>query len=207
MAQQAVWMFSDLPEDLILSLEKDLTRFDDSLDASLVSNGRLNQTIRNSRNAWIPAQHWVAGFLWHYVNMANRENFKYDISHIDGNSIQYTRYEVGEYYKWHQDAGIACSSTYNLNLKDKKEIYNSHLESQTEQLRKLSVIVQLSNPEDYEGGNVQMMTEDGSGNTYFIPRQRGTVVVFDSRTQHRVLKVTKGVRKSIVAWCVGPRWR
>ena len=38
--------------------------------------------------------------------------------------------------------------------------------------------------------------------SYITPRQRGTIVLFDSRTQHRVLKVTKGVRKSIVGWTV-----
>ena len=43
------------------------------------------------------------------------------------------------------------------------------------------------------------------GNVIFAPRKRGTVVLFDSRTQHRVLKVTKGTRKSIVGWVVGPR--
>ena len=33
------------------------------------------------------------------------------------------------------------------------------------------------------------------------------MILFDSRTQHRVLKVKSGVRKSIVGWTVGPRWR
>ena len=48
---------------------------------------------------------------------------------------------------------------------------------------------------------------DETGKSYFAPRKRGTVILFDSRTQHRVLKVTKGVRKSIVGWTVGPRWK
>ena len=41
-----------------------------------------------------------------------------------------------------------------------------------------------------------------AGNSYFAPRKRGTIVLFDSRTSHRVLKVTKGTRKSIVGWTV-----
>jgi len=65
--------------------------------------------------------------------------------------------------------------------------------------------MQLSDPEDYEGGNLQLMDENGK--TYFAPRTRGTIIIFDSRTQHRVLKVTSGVRRSIVAWVVGPRWK
>ena len=65
--------------------------------------------------------------------------------------------------------------------------------------------MQLSDADDYEGGNVQMMDEGGT--SYIAPRTRGTIVLFDSRTQHRVLPVTKGVRKSIVGWTVGPRWK
>ena len=52
-----------------------------------------------------------------------------------------------------------------------------------------------------------MQLLDEMGNSYFVPRKRGTIVLFDSRTMHRVLKVKKGVRKSIVGWTVGPRWK
>ena len=58
---------------------------------------------------------------------------------------------------------------------------------------------------DYEGGNVQLLDE--AGESYIVPRQKGCIVLFDSRTQHRVNRVTKGVRKSIVGWTVGPRWK
>ena len=71
-----------------------------------------------------------------------------------------------------------------------------------EMVRKLSFAMQLSDPDDYEGGNVQFLDE--FWNSYFAPRKRGTIVLFDSRTSHRVLKVTKGTRKSIVGWTVGP---
>ena len=70
---------------------------------------------------------------------------------------------------------------------------------------KISFAMQLSDPDDYEGGNVQLLAEDGS--SYLVPRHRGTICLFDSRTQHRVLKVRKGTRKSIVGWVVGPRWK
>jgi PKHD-type hydroxylase len=65
--------------------------------------------------------------------------------------------------------------------------------------------LQLSDPDSYSGGNVQLLAEDGS--SYIAPRKRGTIVLFDSRTQHRVLKVTKGCRRSIVGWVCGPRWK
>ena len=63
----------------------------------------------------------------------------------------------------------------------------------------------LSDPDEYEGGNLQMM--NGERQTYVISRQKGGLVVFDSRTTHRVQKIKKGIRKSIVGWVVGPRWR
>ena len=69
----------------------------------------------------------------------------------------------------------------------------------------MSFSLLLSDPDTYEGGNLQLLSEDGK--SYIAPRQRGTIILFDSRTQHRVQKVTKGVRKSLVGWTVGPRWR
>ena len=172
---------------------------------SLLMGDALNKEMRNSQNAWIPTTHWIGGFLWHYIQRANRENFLYDLRNIDGESIQYTRYDVGQYYKWHNDAGIAGSykpvSSGNHNQGLAQDFVNENIEL----VRKLSFVVQLSDPDDYEGGNLQLLDEGGK--PYIAPRRRGTVILFDSRTQHRVQKVTKGVRKSLVGWTVGPRWK
>jgi len=48
---------------------------------------------------------------------------------------------------------------------------------------------------------------DNSRKTFFAPKQRGTMIIFDSRTPHRVRKVKSGMRKSLVGWVVGPRFR
>ena len=48
---------------------------------------------------------------------------------------------------------------------------------------------------------------DESNKNYIAPRQKGSLIIFDSRTKHRVCKVRSGVRKSIVGWVVGPRWK
>ena len=48
---------------------------------------------------------------------------------------------------------------------------------------------------------------DNSRKTFFAPKQRGTVIMFDSRTPHRVRKVKSGLRKSLVGWVCGPRFR
>ena len=165
----------------------------------------LNKEKRNSQNTWIPTTHWVAGFLWHYVQRANRENFLYDLRNIDGESLQYTRYEAGQFYGWHNDAGLATQYKPQSVGNRAEGLANDFVNENIELVRKLSFSLQLSDPDDYEGGNVQIMNE--SGTSHFVPRKKGAIVLFDSRAQHRVLKVTKGTRKSIVGWTVGPRWR
>tara|TARA_R100000030_G_scaffold26286_1_gene19141 strand:+ start:582 stop:1109 length:528 start_codon:yes stop_codon:yes gene_type:complete len=173
-------------------------------DSRLIGDA-LNKDKRNSQNAWIPSQHWVGGFLWHYVMRANRENFLYDLRCIDGESIQYTRYAEGQFYNWHNDAGLA-SQYKPVSVGNRAEgLGQDFLNENIEMVRKLSFVLQLSDPDDYEGGNLQMLDE--SGRLYVAPRQRGTVILFDSRTQHRVQKIKSGVRKSLVGWTVGPRWK
>ena len=162
MAFQTQWYFSSLPEDIVEIIEKNLTE-----DSS------------------IPDSSWVGGFVWHYIIRANRENFCYNLSNLDGDSIKYKVYNEGDGQTWHVDA--------------------KPLEEEDEQVRKISFTVQLSDVDDYEGGNVQMLDEGGQ--MYNVPRQRGTVIVFDSATQHRVTHVTKGKRKSLVGWAVGKGWK
>tara|TARA_B100002051_G_scaffold227781_1_gene224045 strand:- start:91 stop:723 length:633 start_codon:yes stop_codon:yes gene_type:complete len=210
MALQSVWFFTGLPSDIINSLEKDLEKhFDDMGDSKLISNV-LDEDVRKSKNTWIPTTHWITGWLWHYVQAANRNNFLYDISFIESESMQYARYGVGEYYHWHSDTSIpvqykpqiqisATESTTDDNyLRERAAIKN-------ELVRKISFSLQLSDPDDYEGGNIQFIDE--SNQNYIAPRQKGSLIIFDSRTKHRVCKVRSGVRKSIVGWVVGPRWK
>ena len=211
MALQSVWFFTGLPSDIINSLEKDLeNHFDDEMGDSKLINDVLDKNIRKSKNTWIPTHHWITGWLLHYVEMANRNNFLYDISYIESESMQYASYGVGEYYHWHTDSSIAVhykpqfqtsarESTKDDNyLRERTSIEN-------ELVRKISFSLQLSDPDDYEGGNIQFIDE--SNQNYIAPRQKGSLIIFDSRTKHRVCKVRSGVRKSIVGWVVGPRWK
>ncbi len=205
MAFQTIWYQTELNPKIIETIEEDLTdKFQEQMGDSRLMGDSLNRDKRNSKNAWVPTTHWTAGLVWHYVERANRENFLYDIRNIDGESMQLTQYGIGEFYGWHNDAGISGQykpvSVGNHHEGRAQDYLNENLEL----VRKLSFVVQLSDPDDYEGGNLQLLAEDGK--SYFAPRKRGTVIVFDSRTQHRVLKVTKGVRKSLVGWVVGKRW-
>jgi PKHD-type hydroxylase len=73
-------------------------------------------------------------------------------------------------------------------------------------MRKLSYTLQLSHPDDYTGGQVQLWDESRKM-SFFIPKEKGTLCIFDSRTRHRVLPVKEGKRFALVGWAVGPRWK
>tara|TARA_R100000908_G_C3716229_1_gene120829 strand:- start:298 stop:927 length:630 start_codon:yes stop_codon:yes gene_type:complete len=209
MAYQSVWYFTNLPEEIVEILDKDTLKFfDENMMSSQVGGNRIWKKKRDSKNAWIPTTHWIGGFVWHYIMRANRENFLYDLTHIDGESIQYTKYEEGQFYDWHQDGGLEeyyRPEVVSSKNENKEESIRNFLNKNTECVRKLSFVLQLSDPDDYEGGNLELIDE--SGKRYIAPRKRGTMILFDSRTKHRVNKVTKGCRRSLVGWTVGPRWR
>jgi PKHD-type hydroxylase len=206
MAFQSIWYYTDLPEDVIKIIEKDLEeKFEEQMSDSRVHGDLLNKDKRNSQNAWVPSTHWIGGFMWHYIERANRENFLYDLRCIDGEAIQFTKYTEGQFYGWHNDAGLATQYK-PVSVGNRQDgLAEDYLNEKVEMVRKLSFVLQLSDPNDYEGGNLQLLDE--SGRSYIAPRKRGTMILFDSRTQHRVIKVTKGVRKSLVGWTVGPRWK
>jgi PKHD-type hydroxylase len=82
-------------------------------------------------------------------------------------------------YGWHQDFGGGIS-------------------------RKLSMAVQLSDPSEYDGGALQVMT---SGEPQSIPKKRGMIAVFPSYILHQVTPVTRGSRQSLVAWVSGPPFK
>ena len=211
MAYQSIWYYTNIPNKIVDILEEDLAEnFDPQLQDSRVGTGdygTVDKEKRNARNAWVPTSHWIGGFVWHYVMRANRENFLYDLDNIDSESLQYTVYGEGQYYGWHNDADLAShyKPTSAGNRGNGDEIASDFINENCEKVRNLSFSLLLSDPETYEGGNLQIMDE--AGKSYIAPRQRGAIILFDSRSQHRVQKVTKGVRKSIVGWTVGPRWK
>ena len=207
MASNVCWEFTELPVEIIDILENDIQKFDESVKPSRTTGDHENTNIliRNSQNTWIPTSHWIAGYLWYYVSKINRDNFLYDIIDIDSQTLQYTHYQEGQYYTWHSDTAL-------LDYHKPQEVYRSGANRAKEEMiqageyvRKLSFTLQLSDPTDYRGGEVEFL--DCEGQRFLAPKQRGTMIVFDSRTRHRVRKVKEGTRKSIVGWIVGPRWK
>ena len=204
MAYESMWYKTQIPDEMIDILVKDLENRDESFEEARTKSG-IDLEKRDSDVTWISQNHWIGGFLWHYITRGNRENFCYDLTCIDGESIQYTQYGEGQFYDWHIDAGIDTSYKPQLIASSGTNLSQDQVTLNGEYVRKLSFALQLSDAEDYTGGEVQFL--DNGRNTYFAPKQRGTLMLFDSRTPHRVRKVKSGMRKSLVGWVVGPRWR
>ena len=187
MAHLACYEFTQLPIEIIDILENDISEYNLQTDTSLLINNKENKNIRNSNNAWIPESHWIAGWLWY------------------NGTLQYTHYGAGQFYNWHRDDDIDTMYTPEAKVMTNGNIGMDQLKIQGEMVRKLSFSLQLSAPEDYIGGELEFI--DNNNKPFLAPKQRGTMVVFDSRLRHRVRKVKSGLRKSIVGWVLGPRWK
>lgn len=206
MAHPIMWYFTQLPSEITSLIEKDLEGLDPFLEKSTVIGSNEDTLIRNSENTWLTSCSWIAGYLWYFIDRANKTNFLYDISGIDKESIQYTSYGKGQYYGWHSDDSLLLHHT-------KEQIsYRGVDEDRSKQksllgdelVRKISFSLQLSGPEEYKGGQFQIIEGEKMS---FAPKQRGTLIIFDSRIRHRVLPVKEGIRKSLVGWVIGPRWK
>jgi len=192
MANTCCWYETHIPESLMKSLLVDLDKVDENIFIKSKVNpqdSKIKYSIRKSQHCWIPSTHWIGGFLWYYIRMANKDNFLYDISDIENDLIQYTQYNKGDYYNWHTDMDIG-----DINEPDQL-------------VRKLSFTLQLTNEDEYTGGNLEFADFDDSSYRFLVPKSRGTMIVFDSRTPHRVTPIESGIRKSLVGWVVGKRWR
>ena len=145
--------------------------------------GGVNPNVRRSQVSWLennPNTKWVFEKLAHVASQLNADHFRFDLTGF-GERLQLTNYDQSEngMYGWHQDYGGGIS-------------------------RKLSLAVQLADPSEYEGGNLQVMT---SGNPVNIRKQRGLIAAFPSYVLHQVTPVTQGSRQSLVAWVSGPAFK
>lgn len=200
MSHLMMWYETKMPENIAKIIYDDLHQYDLNLkQGGLTENNTIEKNIRNSKIGWIPSSHWSCGMCYNYILQANMNNFKYHIDDWSETSMQYTSYREGEFYNWHVDTSLP-DWFKNTNNHQENYVINS-----SEKVRKLSFTLQLSDPSDYDGGELQFLTDDN--NTFFAPKTRGSIIIFDSRLRHRVKKVTRGERKSLVGWIWGPRWK
>jgi len=163
-----------------------------SQDAVVGVNGistALDTSIRKSKVRFIsdkdPNFTWLFDKIWKTGIEANRDFFDVQISKLE--FIQFAEYDSkyeGE-YKEHHDVFWLNNDPY----------YH----------RKLSGVVQLSDPNQYEGGALEI-TETIHPIDKDI-KEQGSVIYFPSMLRHKANKVTKGVRYSLAVWFEGPKWR
>lgn len=148
------------------------------------NKSEVNDSVRRSELNWLnkdPECSWVFEILAHVASSLNADHFGFDLKGF-GEAIQLTNYHEARQgnYSWHQDFGSSGVS------------------------RKLSIVLQLSNPNEYEGGELQILT---NSNPISMQKKRGLVTVFPAWTLHQVTPVIKGNRQTLVAWVSGPVFR
>ena len=160
-------------------------------DSDIDRHGRLDPSIRKTDVAFVEADgnegNTVNEVAWHYLNEANDLKFNYKFRIYQ--TVQFARYRDGGHYGWHRDVNESAISPNGES-------------------RKLSLTLCLTDPKDYEGGELQFFNGERPMDKKTIEeiRGQGSVIVFDSRDWHRVTPVTKGTRYSLVCWTVGPNF-
>lgn len=147
----------------------------------------LNTDIRTSEVAWMRKNAWNEP-LWERLSTVvaevNRRYFHFDLSGF------YEPFQLGMYreenqghYSWHTDMAMSDNNVP----------------------RKLSMSLLLSDPSEFEGGNLEIKgINDEPMN---LELRKGRAWFFPSWVLHRVSPVTRGVRKSLVVWVGGPPFK
>lgn len=154
-----------------------------------VNSGTLNEKVRNSIISWIEPEGWLAERLEYIARQLNGKYFGLDLWGF-GENFQYTTYKydvkkkIEQHYDWHMDQGSSEGPP-----------------------RKLSLVLQLSDPSEYEGGELQIMTGNSGSLGETCRKQKGIIYAFPSYLMHRVTPVTKGIRRTLVVWISGPKFR
>lgn len=138
---------------------------------------------RKSNVSWIlpaPETEWLFRKMTDLVLGANERFFGFDLLGF-AEGFQFTKYE-------------APDGEYDLHI-DK---LNHKI------IRKLSVVLQLTDPSEYEGGDLEIHLGKIPDT---MQRGLGNVCFFPSYVMHRVTPVTSGKRYSLVAWLTGPQFK
>jgi PKHD-type hydroxylase len=129
---------------------------------------------------------WIFDSLLQLASHLNNNYYGYDLSGFD--HFQYTEYNgEGSKYDYHTDM-----------------IFGDQVRPEQLLPRKLSFSLILSNPDEYTGGDFEIQTSKKSDS---VTQPRGRVIAFPSFVLHRVAPLTSGVRKSIVFWALGPKFK
>lgn len=168
-----------------------ITRYGDSLaleNAELSVGGADYDSIRKTLVAWVarnPKTEFFHQRLEEAVLSLNARYFRFDLSGLA--DFQYALYggPEGGHFDWHKDYGRDPSDP-------------------AREPRKLTLSLQLSDPSEYDGCELQVR----AGHKIDIaPKARGALVAFPANVLHQVTPITRGQRRSLVVWAVGPEFR
>lgn len=156
--------------------------------ANLGENGLTsNNNYRKSDVTWLYPQHFpdLYNEMWKLEIEANKEWFGFHVDNLE--YIQFACYDskVQGEYKKHQDV-------FWINENSRH--------------RKLTAVIQLSDPTTYTGGDLILHDCREYPHPEEIKKQ-GTVIFFPSFIYHQVNPVTSGIRHSLAVWFEGPKWR
>ena len=180
----AVWKDAFSPEECYSIIER--SSLLEPMQANMGKDGENHDTSsRRSIVRWMNRDIYDDVFdkMWRMTIQTNEQFFGFHVDRLK--YMQFTEYDEqqrGE-YKRHHDV-------FWLNG--------------TEKQRKLSVVLQLTDPSTYEGGQLELACQGEKPKDYF---EQGTVIFFPSFIEHWVTPVTKGIRNSVVCWFEGPHWR
>lgn len=178
------WFENALTSDEMQAIDR-LQQSIDFRHATILEDNQDLAFYRKSDVKWLSRQNrehlWLYEKFISMVTEANNALWNFELTGIF-DDIQYTVYrEDGGHYDWHMDIGNGKFSR-----------------------RKISVTLQLSEPDEYEGGDFEFLL---SKDVTSLPRKKGCAIVFPSFFLHRVAPVTKGIRKSLVLWVAGQPYR
>ncbi len=129
--------------------------------------------------SWIPFQEMAGMYrdLDKFIQAANLNHFGFDDVRVT-EPAQFTEYPVGGFYDWHMDC----------------DIHMAH----EPPVRKISMTLLLSDPSEFEGGHLELMSPGKYGEL-----KQGHAICFASFINHRVQPVKRGLRQSLVVWFGG----
>lgn len=181
------WFKDEFSDEDINRLEKEITEIDYEMKDGVIFTKKDNleklQKIRKSKVCWLPENNheWLFKKITNCADVANKSMWHFELVGVT-EKVQYSIYPpTGGHYDWHMDIGNGTSAK-----------------------RKISIVVQLSDPSEYEGG--ELVFKFGV-NESTVPKKKGALVCFPSFFLHKVTPVRKGIRKSLVAWISGPALR
>ena len=180
-----VWWEGAFSEQELNWLQEQAIKADNQAKVGGNPTGEDLAKIRRSQVSWLnktPDTAWVFEKLAHAASSLNAQFYRFDLTGFT-EALQLTNYNGSEkgMYGWHQDYGGKLSPS-----------------------RKLSMVLQLTDPSQYEGGNLQILT---GGEPVNVRKQRGLIVAFPSYVLHQVTPVTGGSRQSLVTWISGPAFK